>query len=130
MKTRRWWIAAMVGTVSIAGGLAYLDVILAPPAGVLHVIIWPADLLLWATGPGPRFASGGYEWTPVQDVAMWLGAGLSWAFWIMVSCLVWSRIHLSRTHVEGQAIQAGPTSSSIDLARTEADVDRSPDGSR
>jgi hypothetical protein len=61
---------------------------------------------------------------------MWLGAGLSWAFWIMVSCLVWSRIHLSRTHVEGQAIQAGPTSSSIDLARTEADVDRSPDGSR
>ena len=132
MKTRWWWIAATVGACSIAGGLAYIDVILAPPTGVLRVIIWPADLLLWATGPGPRFASGGYEWTPVQDVAMWLGAGLSWAFWIMVSCLLWSRIHPSRTQVEGQPLRARPTSSSTDLARTEADVDRDarPDGLR
>jgi hypothetical protein len=132
MKTRWWWIAATVGACSIAGGLAYLDVILPPPTGVLRVIIWPADLLLWATGPGPRFAGGGYEWTPVQDFAMWSGAGLSWAFWIMVSCLLWSRIHLSRTQVERPGAPTETTSSSTDIARTEADVDRGarPDGSR
>jgi len=54
----------------------------------MRVLLWPAALLLWAIGPGVQLTNGRYEWTPVQDFAMWVGYGVSWAFWLTV--LLWA----------------------------------------
>ena len=87
---------AFGGACLITSYLTYFDVILGPPAGLMRLILWPVDFLLWATGPGaPMGGSGdlGHEWTPVQDLAVWVGAGLSWAVWVMVGWVIWSRAH-------------------------------------
>jgi len=100
---RRWWFAlAFGGACIITVALTYFEVDLEPPVEsdwaivAMHIVLWPVDFLLWATGPGaPIGGSGndGYEWTPVQDFAVWVGAGISWAFWVMVGWMIWSRVH-------------------------------------
>ena len=90
---KRWWLAlAFGGALVITSVLTYFEVDLEPPVEsgaivAMHVALWPVDFLLWATGPGPEtaFPDGRYEWTPVQDFAVWVGAGLLWAFWVMVA---------------------------------------------
>jgi len=49
---RRWLFVALGGGAAITVALAFLDVILPEPDGLWRVVVWPADLLLWATGPG------------------------------------------------------------------------------
>jgi hypothetical protein len=96
---KRWWLAlAFGGALVITSVLTYFEVDLEPPVEsnwtivAIHVALWPVDFLLWATGPGAPIGGSGdrYEWTPVQDFAVWVGAGLSWAFWVLVSWVIWS----------------------------------------
>jgi hypothetical protein len=86
---RRWLFVALGGGAAITVALASFDVILPEPEGTWRAVAWPAELLLWATGPGVPLANGKYEWTPIQDVSMWLGVGIAWAFWSSVVRLAW-----------------------------------------
>lgn len=86
---RRWLFVALGGGAAITVALAFLDVILPEPDGLWRVAVWPADLLLWATGPGIPIGDGKYEWTPIQDLSMWLGIGIAWAFWSSVARWAW-----------------------------------------
>jgi hypothetical protein len=79
-----WWVWAVCAGCFLSASLAVGDVMLDPPSGVMRVLLWPADLLLWVTGFGVKLRDGRYEWTPVQDFAMWLGAGVAVVFWIMM----------------------------------------------
>ena len=65
---------------------------LGPPSGVMRIILWPATLLLWATGPGAPLPNGRYEWTPVQDFVISLGTGVAVAFWIVIAGRVVSHV--------------------------------------
>jgi hypothetical protein len=80
------------GAAILTAGLFYLDADLDPPRGSMRVVLWPANVLLWATSPGVQLTNGRYEWTPVQDLAMWVGYGVSWAFWLIVVWILWSRV--------------------------------------
>ena len=97
---RRWWLAlAFGGACVVTAWLAYFDANLDWPVeggGAIHVVLWPVNLLLWVIGPGVPLQGGGYEWTPAQDFAVWIGTGLSWAFWVMTARAVWSRVNSIR----------------------------------
>jgi hypothetical protein len=82
MRTRTIWIISLGGALALPTALALGDVILGPPSGAAHVLLWPVDVLLWATGPGVALRNGRFEWTPVQDFSVWLGVGFSWLFWV------------------------------------------------
>jgi hypothetical protein len=53
-----------------------------------HVLLWPVSVLLALVAPGPKLGTG-YEWTPVHDIAMAVGVGLSWLFWVSVGAGLW-----------------------------------------
>ena len=82
MRTRAFWIASLAGALGLPIALALGDVVLGPPSGVWLLLLWPVDVLLWATGPGTRLTNGKFEWTPVQDFAVWVGIGVSWFLWV------------------------------------------------
>jgi hypothetical protein len=84
MRNRWWFVLAFGGAGLVTSGLTYFDLIVGPPRGVLRLILWPADLLLWVSGPGAPLPDGSYEWTPVQDFSVWIGAGAAWASWVLV----------------------------------------------
>jgi len=88
MRTRTFWTISLAGAFGLPTALALGDVVLGPPSGAWHVLLWPVDVLLWATGPGVPLSNGSFEWTPVQDFAVWLGIGCSWLFWMSAVCLV------------------------------------------
>ena len=71
--------------------LTYFDVILGPPTGLMRLILWPVDLLLWATTSDTPLPTGKFEWNPVQDFAVCVGSGASWAFWVIIGWMFWSR---------------------------------------
>jgi hypothetical protein len=85
MRGRAFWIVALAGGLGLPILLMLADVILGPPSGLWHVLLWPVDILLWATGDGVPLANGKFEWTPLQDFACWLGIGASWIFWVAVA---------------------------------------------
>jgi len=91
-RRRWWWVIVFGGALTITFGLGYLEILLEPPEGPKRVLFWPADLLIWAVGPGPRFPDGRYEWTPAHDMAMYVGYGASWAFWLTIARIVWSAV--------------------------------------
>jgi hypothetical protein len=86
---KRWLGVALGGGAIITVALASMDVILPETYGLWRAVLWPADLLLWATGPGVPLSNGKYEWTPIQDFSIWLGVGISWAFWSSLVRLAW-----------------------------------------
>ena len=88
MRTRAFWIVSLAGALGLPIALALGDVVLGPPSGVWHLLLWPVDLLLWATGPGTRLTKGKFEWTPVQDFAVWVGIGFSGLFWVSATFLL------------------------------------------
>jgi hypothetical protein len=95
MKRPLTWLAltSIVG-VLIAFLLLATQTLLEPPGPVAAVFFWPATLLLKLAGTGPRFGTGEpprYEWTPVHDIAIAAGIGLSWVFY---SCLAWCLLAL------------------------------------
>jgi hypothetical protein len=53
-----------------------------------RVLLWPVSVLLALGGPGPKLGTG-YEWTSVHDVAVAVGVGLSWLFWVSVGAGLW-----------------------------------------
>jgi hypothetical protein len=106
---RRLWLAAMLGggaVITIA--LACYDVSIVPPEGRLgRLVLWPAEVFMWLAGSGPALPNGRHEWTPVQDLAMWIGVGASWAFWIgVVRILVALRQSLTRAS-DGSGLSVG-----------------------
>jgi hypothetical protein len=88
MRTRTFWIVLLAGGLGLPAALAVSDIVLDPPSGAWHVVLWPVDVLLWATGPGAALPNGSFEWTPVQDFAVWLGIGCSWLFWVSMVSLM------------------------------------------
>ena len=88
MRTRAFWIASLGGALGLPIALALGDVVLGPPAGVWHLLLWPVGVLLWAMGAGTALTNGKFEWTPVQDFAIWLGIGVSWFFWVAAMFLI------------------------------------------
>jgi hypothetical protein len=96
MRNRTWWLLAGGGGLAITVVFDLSDLALGKPEGVMRIVLWPADLLFWASGPGVPVGRGGYEWTPVQDLAMWVGIRMSWAFWVCVMPLLWAGRRLAR----------------------------------
>jgi hypothetical protein len=88
MRTWAFWIVSLAGALGLPIALSLGDVVLGPPSGVWHVLLWPVDVLLWATGQGTRLPNGKFEWTPVQDFAVWAGIGVSWLFWLAATFLI------------------------------------------
>lgn len=88
MRTLTFWTISLAGALGLPIALALGDVVLGPPSGVWHVLLWPVDVLLLATDPGTPLINGKFEWTPVQDFAVWLGIGFSWFFWAAATFLI------------------------------------------
>jgi len=88
MRTRAFWTVSLAGALGFPVALALGDVVLGPPSGVWQLLLWPVEVLLWATGPGVRLTNGKFEWTPVQDLAVWVGIGVSWFFWVTVTFVI------------------------------------------
>lgn len=57
------------------------------------IVLWPKAVCLYLVGPGPNIGfseSTIHEWTPVQDFAVAIGLGLSWAFYSSIGFLsIW-----------------------------------------
>jgi hypothetical protein len=96
MRIRTSRLVAVGGALALPVGLAWADVIVGPLSGVERFVFWPAEILLLAVGPGVPLHDGGYEWTPVQDFATWLGIGLSWFFWLTTVRLITRSLHLRK----------------------------------
>ena len=54
----RWLLVPVGGGAAVAVVLSVLDVVLPAPQGLWRVILWPAEVLLWATGPGAGYRRG------------------------------------------------------------------------
>jgi hypothetical protein len=104
LRAGTFWIIAVAGALGLPIALFIGDVILGPPSRMWHLLFWPVDVLLWTTGPGVRLSNGWFEWTPVQDFAVWLGIGCSWLFWLLAlrfalrvaSSVTWHRSSTAR----------------------------------
>jgi len=79
-----FWLIALGGAIALPAILAWWDVILGPPIGVWRVLLWPVAMMLWASGPGVPPSGGRLEWTPIEDFATWIGAGIAWLFWLVL----------------------------------------------
>ena len=88
MRTPAFWTISLAGVLGLPTALALADVVLGPPSGAWHLLLWPVDVLLWAVGTGAPLPDGRFEWTPVQDFAVWLGIGISWLFWVAAVFLI------------------------------------------
>ena len=88
MRTVMFWTISLAGALGLPIALALGDVVLGPPSGVWHVLLWPTDVLLWADGSGTPLTNGKFEWTPAQDFAVWLEIGFSWFFWAAATFLI------------------------------------------
>ena len=102
MRLRRKWLAvSMGGGIVLTLGLAtYPDALsvvdlFEPFATVANVVLWPVDLCVYLSGPGPSIGppeKQWHEWTPVQDLAVAAGVGISWMFYsTLVFVAVWIR---------------------------------------
>jgi len=62
---------------------------------IVKTIFWPVSTVLYLVGPGPLLGppeKHRYEWTPVHDIALAVGIGLSWTFYSSLVFLVaWRR---------------------------------------
>ena len=62
---------------------------------ITKMLLWPVSAVLHLVGPGPNLGppeSHMHEWTPVQDVAVAVGIGLSWTFYSsLVFLIAWLR---------------------------------------
>jgi hypothetical protein len=78
-----------------------------PLVAIANVALWPIHLCLYLVGPGPNIGSAEKplrEWTPVQDFAVVVGIGLSWAFYSSIAFLsIWfhRNRHLTETLKSG-----------------------------
>src|SRR5690349_2640629 len=58
---------------------------------IAKTFLWPVSAVLYLVGPGPNLGPPEkhmHEWTPVQDVAVAVGIGLSWTFYSSLAFLV------------------------------------------
>ena len=104
LANRMVWTVALAGGVIITTSLVVSDALIGPPGPVASIILWPVTVLLGVVGPGvpsrqapslqPR-----YEWTPLQDVAVAVGIGLSWAFYVLVGAYL---VNVFRHHLRTQ----------------------------
>jgi hypothetical protein len=98
-QLKRLGLTAGIGAL-ITVLLLATQTLLEPLGSVTQVVFWPATLLLKAAGTGPRLGTAEpprYEWTPVHDIAIAVGIGLSWVFYSGVAgCLLALRARARR----------------------------------
>ncbi len=68
---------------------------------VIETVLWPIAICVYLSGPGAPIGPPEkhmYEATPVQVLAVFVGIGLSWAFYSSLVFLVlwWRRKHTDR----------------------------------
>src|SRR5215469_282460 len=103
LKTR-WLLVSAGGAVLIAAVLLFASIdtpvgigveIPGSVGAVAKVVLWPIAVCLYLAGPGPNIGPAEkhlHEWSPVQDFAVVVGIGLSWAFYMsIVFLLIWFR---------------------------------------
>ena len=100
----RWLLVSAGGAVLIAAVLLFTSIDTPIGVGVdmpssvetvAKVVLWPIAVCLYLPGPGPNFGPPEkhlHEWTPVQDFAVVVGIGISWALYSsIVFLLIWLR---------------------------------------
>jgi len=100
----RWLLVSVGGAVLIAAVLLVASIDTPIGVGVdmpssveavAKVALWPIAVCLYLLGPGPNLGPAEkhlHEWTPVQDFAVVVGIGLSWALYSsIVFLLIWLR---------------------------------------
>src|SRR5258706_4851570 len=101
----KWILISLAGGLLITVALLFLrddvfsDIIDLIGAGygqlgrILKILLWPVSALLYLVGPGPSLGPPEkhmHEWTPVHDIAVAVGIGLSWTFYSsLVFLIVW-----------------------------------------
>src|SRR5882724_2811412 len=62
---------------------------------ITKMLFWPVAALLYLVGPGPTLGppeNHMHEWTPVHEIAVAVGIGLSWTFYSsLVFLIAWVR---------------------------------------
>ena len=80
----KWVLVSGGGGLVVTAGLLFFGVLLDPPEPYARFVFWPVTLLVAAAGSGLPLGSHNpprYEWTPVHELAVALGFGLSWVFY-------------------------------------------------
>lgn len=59
------------------------------------MLLWPVSAILYLAGPGPNLGPPEkhmHEWTPVHDIAVAVGIGLTWSFYSgLLFLIAWLR---------------------------------------
>ena len=62
---------------------------------ITKMLLWPVSAVLYLVGPGPNLGPPEkhmHEWTPVHEIAVAVGIGLSWTFYSsLVFFIAWLR---------------------------------------
>ncbi len=84
----KWLLVSVGGGILLSVGVIFLDPLAfnlpRPVAAVAKIVLWPVTICLHLSGPGPNIGptqKHWHEWTPVQDLAVATGVGLSWIFY-------------------------------------------------
>ena len=102
--TTKWISVSLGGGLLITVGLLllsadmFIDIIVVgygQLGAITKMLLWPVSAVLYLVGPGPNLGPPEkhmHEWTPVQDVAVAVGIGLSWTFYSsLVFLIAWLR---------------------------------------
>ena len=106
---RKWLLVSVAAGILVTVAFFFAEDLLIgapieiprPVAAVAEVVFWPVTVCLKLSGPGPPIGppeKHGHEWTPVQDLALAVGIGLSWTFYSsLVFVALWVRRRRSAT---------------------------------
>jgi len=93
----KWMIISLGGGLLITVALLllredlYIDIIgvgYDQLGAITKVLLWPVAGVLYLVGPGPNLGPSEmhmHEWTPVHEIAVAVGIGLSWTFYSSLS---------------------------------------------
>jgi hypothetical protein len=101
---RKWMMISVGGGFLITVALLllktdlFIDIIVVgygQLGAITKRLFWPVSAVLYLVGPGPTLGPPEkhmHEWTPVHDIAVAVGIGLSWTFYSgLVFLIVWLR---------------------------------------
>src|SRR2546427_7100036 len=100
----KWMIISLGGGLLITVALLllredlYIDIIgvgYGHLGAITKMLFWPVAALLYLVGPGPTLGppeNHMHEWTPVHEIEVAVGIGLSWTFYSsLVFLIAWVR---------------------------------------